>query len=209
MKSQTEDGSVCEHVLLTVLGTHPESACYVLDGLHAEAAMAPIALVELLPEEERPDRVLALCTPEARRDSWPLLERSLAARCPVEAVDVPRGETQDDTSAFVRTLARSVPKDVDLTVDVTHGYRHFAFLMYIAVLYLAALHGVRIRRACYGMLSRKPKLSPFLDLRPLLDLPRWVHALEVLDETGSALPMGPNTRERERERHRPGGTNSP
>ena len=189
VKPQTEDGSVREHVLLTVLGTDPQPACYVLDDLQAEATMAPIALVELLPEEECPDRVLALCTPEARRDSLPLLEQSLAARCPAEAVDVPRGETQEETSAFVTTLARCVPKDVDLTVDVTHGYRHFAFLMYVAVLYLAPLRGVRIRRACYGMLNRMPEPSPFLDLGPLLDLPRWVHALKVLDETGSALPL--------------------
>ena len=189
VKPQTVDGSVREHVLLTVLGTDPQPACYVLDDLQAEATMAPIALVELLPEEECPDRVLALCTPEARRDSLPLLEQSLAARCPAAAVDVPRGETQEETSAFVTTLARCVPKDVDLTVDVTHGYRHFAFLMYVAVLYLAPLRGVKIRRACYGMLNRMPEPSPFLDLGPLLDLPRWVHALKVLDETGSALPL--------------------
>ena len=31
--------------------------------------------------------------------------------------------------------------------------------------------------------------SPFLDLRPLLELPRWLHALEVLRDTGSTAPM--------------------
>ena len=78
---------------------------------------------------------------------------------------------------------------VDLTVDLTHGFRHFSFLTYLAVLYLAALRGVTIRGAYYGMLNPKPTLSPFLDLRPLLELPRWVYALDVLRDTGSTLPM--------------------
>ena len=39
------------------------------------------------------------------------------------------------------------------------------------------------------MLNELPSLSPFLDLRPLLHLPRWVHALEVLRDTGSPLPI--------------------
>ena len=63
----------------------------------------------------------------------------------------------------------------------------FSFLTYIAVLYLAALREVRIRGAYYGLL--RDGLSPFLDLRPLLELPRWLHALEVLRDTGSTLPM--------------------
>ena len=102
----------------------------------------------------------------------------------------------------------AIPNDVDLTVDVTHGYRHFSFLTYVAVLYLAALRGVQVRRAYYGLLrasvppstGKLPNasgtqpvapdpLSPFLDLRPLLELPRWLHALETLRETGSTVPL--------------------
>ena len=78
---------------------------------------------------------------------------------------------------------------------MTHGLRHFAFLTYVAVLYLAALRSVRIRAAYYGMLNRHPSPSQFLDLRPLLDLPRWVHALEVLRDTGSTLPMATTLRD--------------
>jgi len=176
-------------VLLTVLGTNTESAHYTLDGRDAEAQVAPVALLELLPEVERPARLLALCTPEAKQVSWPLLEQALADRCGVESIDVRGGETQEDVSAFLITVTGAIPEQVELTVDVTHGFRHFSFLTYLAVLYLAALRGVRIRGAYYGMLNEKPKLSPFLDLRPLLELPRWIHALEVLRDTGSTLPM--------------------
>ena len=178
-----------EHLLLTVLGTNAKSAHYTLNGRDAEAQVAPVALFEMLPDAERPDRVLALCTPEAKQVSWPLLEQALAGRCCAEPIDVRGGETQEDVSSFLTTVTGVIPERVDLTVDVTQGFRHFSFLTYLAVLYLEALRGVRVRGAYYGMLNPIPKLSPFLDLRPLLDLPRWIHALDVLRDTGSTLPM--------------------
>ena len=111
-------------------------------------------------------------------------------------------------------MTTAVAGSVDLTVDVTHGYRHFSFLTYVAVLYLAALRRVSVRGAYYGLLRPGPDPSgvnqarseasssssegaaarnvteaAFLDLRPLLALPRWLHALQVLDDTGSTTPI--------------------
>ena len=76
------------------------------------------------------------------------------------------------------------------------------------MLYLAALREVRVRGAYYGLLrpanpsasqqgesQSEPAppvvapASPFLDLRPLLELPRWLHALETLRETRSTVPL--------------------
>lgn len=48
-----------EHVLLTVLSTNPDSAHYNVDARDTEAQVAPAAL-ELLPEAERPARMVAL-----------------------------------------------------------------------------------------------------------------------------------------------------
>ena len=188
MKPSTRENRTREHLLLTVLGRNPRPARYTLGEREIEARLAPIALFELLPEEDRPDRMLALCTPEAKHDSWLLLEDALDTRCSIEAVEVPSGDTQPDIDTFLEAVTGAVAGRVDLTVDVTHGFRHFSFLTYISVLYLAALRGVRIRGAYYGMLNQDSP-SPFLDLRPLLELPRWVHALEVLREAGSTLPM--------------------
>ena len=188
MTLRTTENPPGPHLLLTVLGMDPKSTNYTLEDRMAEAKLAPIALFELLPEEARPDRVMALCTPEARRNSWPLLESALGDRCAVEAFKVPAGDAQEDVSAFLEKVTGAISADVHLTVDVTHGFRHFSFLTYVAVLYLAALRGVRVRGAYYGMWNRD-KPSPFLDLRPLLELPRWIHALEVLRDTGSTSPM--------------------
>ena len=181
------DGVARDHLLLTVLGTKPRTARYSLAGQEAEATLAPIALLDLLRPTERPNRVMALCTSQAKKESWPILEEALRNRYQVELVEVSAGDAQEDVSTYLTQVSSAVAGTIDLTVDVTHGYRHFSFLTYIAVLYLAALREVRIRGAYYGLL--RDGLSPFLDLRPLLELPRWLHALEVLRDTGSTLPM--------------------
>lgn len=201
-----------KHLLLTVLGTAPKPARYAMGDRRAEARLAPVALMELLPPEDRPDHVLALCTAQAMDGSWPLLEQALGAGCSKTAVEVPAGETQTDVDSYLSKVTTAITGNVDLTVDVTHGYRHFSFLTYVAVLYLAALRRVSVRGAYYGLLRPDPSgvnqdrsetssSSPegavarnvteatFLDLRPLLALPRWLHALQVLGDTGSTTPM--------------------
>ncbi len=188
-RTQGQPETKREHLLLTVLGRQPRPTRYYLDGRQAEARLAPLALLELLPSAERPERVLAICTRDAREESLPLVEEALAGRTAVEQIPVPDGQTREDVSRFLTAVVARIPQGstVDLTVDLTHGFRHFSFLTWMAVLYLAALRGIRVRGAYYGMLSSD--LSPFLDLRPLLELPRWMHAIQVLSETGSAIPM--------------------
>ena len=141
-----------DHLLLTVLGTNPKPVRYALGDRRIEARLAPVALMNLLPPGERPEQVLALCTAEAKSDSWPLLEQALGAECSMEAVEVPAGDAQEDVDSYLSRVTQAIAGDLDLTVDVTHGYRHFSFLTYVAVLYLAALRGVGIRGAYYGLL---------------------------------------------------------
>ena len=183
---------VRDEVLLTVLGTNPQPATYALNGQQNDARLAPVALFDLLPDAERPDRVVALCTPEAKRESWPLLERALHGKCKVESVDVTATDSQAGVDDYLRQIVAALSAtdgaNLSLSVDVTHGFRHWSFLTYVGVLYLAALRGVRLRGAYYALL-RRDQPSPFLDLRPLLELPRWTHALEVLRDTGSTLPL--------------------
>lgn len=180
------------HILLTVLGIHAKQSLYSLGDQTVKAPLAPLALIQLLPEAERPDTVVALCTPEALQDSWPILEQDLPSGCSARPVEVPSGHSQQDIQLFLQKATEAIPgssaSQQQLSLDVTHGFRHFSFLTYLAGLYLVSLRSVALKGAWYGLLQYDAA-SPFLDLKPLLALPRWIHALQVLKETGSALPI--------------------
>ena len=189
----TSESSVAQragdHVLLTVLGTSPRETRYALGSKTSSARLAPVALLDLLPDSEQPSHILALCTPEAERESWTLLKDALSDRYQTTLVAIPANVSpEEQVNVYLEKFVEVVPRDAGITMDVTHGFRHFSFLTYIAVLYLAALRGIEVRGAYYGLLNRDGS-SPFLDLRPLLKLPGWIHALQVMDETGSTLPM--------------------
>lgn len=176
-----------EHVLLTVLGVAPRETTYVLNGAEERASLAPVALYRLLSEHQRPGRVVALCTEAADATFG-----QLASALPIDAtqVSVPGGADDAAIEGFLGALtgAFDARAAYDVTIDVTHGFRHFSFLTYVGALYLQALRGdrFRVRGAHYGLYDNAEERSRFFDLRPLLELPRWVHALATLQETGSA-----------------------
>jgi hypothetical protein len=118
----------------------------------------------------------------------PELEAALSGKAEVSCADIPSGADARDIDHFLSVMVAACEKHAESTVmiDVTHGYRHFSFLMYTGALYLAALGRVTVDAIYYALLNPQPQVSPFFDLTPLLELPRWVHALETLRETGSA-----------------------
>ena len=176
--------------MITLLGLNPSPARYGLEGREVATDLAPVALLELLPASQQPERILALCTAEAKENTGRKLIKRLAGKCVAQLVDVPAGHDQEHVEQFLRAVTREVPDRVELTVDITHGLRHFSFLTYASLLYLAELKGVRVRAVYYGLLGQgKDGSSPFLDLHPLLELPRWARALHTLRTTGSALPI--------------------
>ena len=184
-----------QHVMLTVLPKlngeqKAKPTRYALGQNETEALLAPLALFDLLPGVDRPGSVLALCTPEAEQDSWPLLEQQWAGHHKPRLIKVSSGNSQDHINAYLNQVTHAIlmADAKEITIDVTHGFRHFSFLTYMAVLYISELRPLQVRGAYYGLLCNDTS-SPFLDLRPLLELPKWIHALHTLADTGSAMPM--------------------
>jgi CRISPR-associated protein (cas_TM1812). len=171
--------------MLTSLGTNPSDTVYTLDGREHASNVAAAALYALLPEAERPERIIVLCTQQAEEVSLPHLRRALDGQpCSIEVARVSEENTEEAVHQFLATLVDSVPPNVDLTVDVTQGFRHQAFLTYTGVLYLTALRNINLRAAYYGMFATS--VSRFVNIGPLVELPRWFHALRVLEDSGNA-----------------------
>ena len=184
-----------QHILLTALGKVQQSTFYELHGRAVKEPLAPLALLRLLPQGMRPNRVLALCTEGARHATWETFANGVRQTLQVEAerLDIPDGKTADEIRQIVETAAEQFPEGAELTLDVTQGLRHFPFVAYALAVYLTSLRGIRLRGAYYGMLeafardSEEPR--PIVDIRPLLDLPEWFHAVRVFRETGSTGPL--------------------
>jgi hypothetical protein len=178
--------------LVTVLGTEPRPARYTFDGHSAEAVLAPLALVQLLPVDRRPTQIVALCTAEAKAQSWPILQKGLKDRG-VGARVVEIGADPTAAASFLRIVTSAIPAETALAglmIDATHGFRHYSLLTYLTLQYLSALRGIPIWNAFYGLWRPLDQgESPFLDLRALLVLPEWSHAIRVFSDAGDASAL--------------------
>ncbi len=58
------------HYLLTALGVHPHLTQYALNQKQEPAEYSPLALLQLLDADDRPDTVLCLLADKARAKLW-------------------------------------------------------------------------------------------------------------------------------------------
>jgi len=184
------DSSRQSHILLSNMGANsPQLTSYQLKEQTCDYQFSAIALWSLLPENQRPTEIRFLLTPEAesiaKKD---ILKEANKAGVEVKFIKLLGNETPDDSREFLERVAKEIPPGCRLTLDVTQGLRHHAFLFYALALYLGEFRDVDIMGAwyCRWEISRDPKVPrPFIDLKPVLELARWFHALAVFRETGS------------------------
>jgi len=174
------------------MGLHARETTYAFNGLTQLSRFSALGLWTLLPEDQRPNEIWFLLTNEARAACWDFIQKDARQLgIPVTPVFV-SGSAADDTREFLEATARSIPSGVSVTLDVTQGLRHHAFLFYALALYLGEFRGVHIKGAWYCRIEtpnpHDPK--PIIDLKPVLDLARWFHALAVFRETGSLREVG-------------------
>jgi hypothetical protein len=173
------------------MGLRSRETKYVLNGVEQSSRYAALGLWQLLPEDQRPNEIWFLLTPQADRECWEsIVTEAVSLGVPVEKVRIDSGAA-DDTRAFLESTANQIPRGCALTLDVTQGLRHHAFLFYALALYLSGFRGIRIRGAWYCRIETEqpddPK--PVIDLKPALSLAYWFHALAVFRETGSLNPI--------------------
>jgi hypothetical protein len=176
-------------LLVTVLGTKPRRACYTFDGRMQRATLAPVALTKLLPEVTRPERILALCTASAREESLPALRQELCGKAEIVCVDI--AEEPSEHLKLLSCLCEHMLAEGgwQAVIDITHGPRHFALYALLGMQYLIALRKIPLVGAYYAWLRDEPECSPLIDLRPLLELSEWIHAVRVFGESGDAAPL--------------------
>ncbi|NUM36379.1 MAG: TIGR02221 family CRISPR-associated protein [Candidatus Brocadiae bacterium] len=177
-----------KHILLTALGMNPRAVVYCMGEKTKEAQISTIALLSLLPEEERPDEIIALCTQEAK-NTFPILQNNVALTCTM--VEIPVAKTDSEIWGIMDRIIESIPEHCKLTLDVTHSLRHFPFLFFSSSLYLTIIKNVNLAGVYYGMLEgKKPEeAAPIVNLLPILKMTQWYGAAQMFYKTGDAMPL--------------------
>lgn len=179
-------------ILLTSLGIGktPNAREYKLNGSTVQARFSALALWQLLPESERPGRVVGLITDAARRAQWSAFEsdaKRLGLEVGLQLID--EATPTVELARLLTGVATHVPKKSRVVFDLTQGLKHHAFHFYSLLLYLSSLREVEIDGIWYSMFPSGGKPSSIIDMRPALELAEWVHAVRVFRDQGATAPL--------------------
>ncbi|MFA6808275.1 MAG: TM1812 family CRISPR-associated protein [Eubacteriales bacterium] len=193
-----------DRVLITSLSVYPKMTHYKLNEKDFETNQAPLALMQLLPEEKCPQRILVLCSERILNEQFDSFREEIQKNyraqvvqdedgsIQVEDLSIPDGVTTEELWQSIQVILKSVPVGCKLTIDLTHGYRSFQFLMFMAALYLRTLKNVQIEGVYYGMLevskgeSQSISNSVLVDMSVLINMIEWFYAAKIFSETGQA-----------------------
>ena len=154
--------------------------------INEEQVLAPhpsFALYRLLQPKFCATKIYFVLTREAAEKHWESIKTEadrLGVDC--EKIEVADGDDSTDT---LESIAKAVPADAEVVLDVTQGLRHHAFLFYGLAVYLSSFQKTEVTSAWYCRHGGSSEASQFVDLSNLLKLNQWFQGMNVFEETGS------------------------
>ena len=112
----------------------------------------------------------------------PLLAKQLG--CEVRLVLIPYGHDESEQLDLLTIMATQVDPGDQVTLDVTHGFRHLPMLALLSAMHLRVVRNARIQGIYYGAYDPDTGAAPVVDLSGLLHIADWVSSLNTFDKDG-------------------------
>lgn len=121
-------------------------------------------------------------SPEHLQSVEPLIEDHLGIETRLRLI--PRGLDEAEQIGVLHAMADATEDARELTLDVSHAFRHLPMIAIVAGVYLQAVRNVRLRNLWYGFYDPDTEAGTAHDLKGLLLLVDWVRALSQFEHTG-------------------------
>lgn len=186
------------HILLSSMGANGALLTqYFFEAAEGEpspvqSGFSATALWQLLPEESRPTEIWFLLTPKAEERAWAEIKaEAKKIGVPVHPLLLEGGSAANDTNLFLSKVADDLPPGVKLTLDITQGLRHHAFLFFALALFVSRFRDTELQGVWYSRIEtdNRDDPKPIIDLKPVLELAYWFLALSEFQDTGSLRGM--------------------
>ncbi len=115
-------------------------------------------------------------------DLEPLLARQLGIDISLRII--PYAVDDAEQVDFLRILSKALPRNRQLELDITHGFRHQPMLALVAGMYLKQVKNIDLHRVWYGSFNEDTREGEVLELSGMLRILDWVGALHSYDKDG-------------------------
>jgi len=113
----------------------------------------------------------------------PLLSSALGID--VQLQIIPFGAALEDQVEIVSLIANHITDDMEVHLDITHGYRSLPMIALLAATYLKEIRNANVAGIWYGVLDSTPgSLSPVHNITGLLNIADWLSAMHSYKKDG-------------------------
>lgn len=137
------------------------------------------------------DKMYVLVTEEARKTTWPYVEREDDS-C-IEAVGIPEGNTTEELWSLFQILLDNVDDGDELIFDITHGLRAIPFIIFLFLAFLKTAKDVKIASVYYAQFNKSGNESGgvnlVVDLSEFVEMLDWITAAHTFISTGAGLEL--------------------
>jgi CRISPR-associated Csx2 family protein len=99
-------------------------------------------------------------------------------------VVIPYGKDMAEQIEIMEIIEKYIPQGSQVSLDITHGFRHLPMLGLVTAQYLQRLKNVDIDSIYYGMYDPDLGVGEVYNLKGMLQLESWVFALSQFDKDG-------------------------
>ncbi|MDD7388773.1 MAG: TIGR02221 family CRISPR-associated protein [Lachnospiraceae bacterium] len=174
-----------------------KQTCYYMgDKDHAsETRFVQKAILDLMPEEEKPQKIFIATTPEAYERNWISkdgvdgLEAELKRAYPdIESGHfmIPRGENEKEIWELFRTVLEYLEEGDEVIADITHAFRFIPMIMITILNYAKTVKNITVKNIYYGQFDSKNTHNPVLSLKLYDQLLDWTQATNTFLRYGNS-----------------------
>lgn len=131
----------------------------------------------------KPEKIFLVMTDEAQR----MHADHLKLKIDYEPICIPKGKSTDEIWEMFSLIEQKIPKDSELIIDITHGFRSQPILALLIAIFLRVVKNVRINKIIYGAFDAKDENNnaPIFDLTSFISLIDWSYATEMFIKHGN------------------------
>ncbi len=112
----------------------------------------------------------------------PLIKDHLGVKTQLHLI--PKGLTETEQLDVLHTMAKATKDVAELSLDVSHAFRHLPMIAMVAGVYLQAVQNITLQALWHGFYDPDTKTGTVYDLKGLLHLFDWVRSLSQFEHTG-------------------------
>jgi len=174
--------------IICFLGARPSKCTYLWNNIEQVEGEQ---FAEVLIRKEQFDQMWVFSTEEARKSTYPLLEKYGDPR--INPVDIPDGNQAGDYWVIFEKVIEKIDENDEVIFDITHGFRSLPFLTFLFAAYLKTARNAVIVAVYYGALemarSHPDGLAPVLELSEFVKMLDWIIAADLFLQTSDARKL--------------------